>query len=276
MKDTGTGPSLVRASAVFNAGAQLESVPTRTTFKAFGNQTITPIGTCKFTMVFENRTLTVPAYVFADDKSNYDIIIGNSFSNKRSANINFDGLSYSLLADDGFLINIPGSMGETRFNSSDLQFEVICTRNHYINPMSVNQISVFFREVGETKQYYFQDAVQFFIEANTEKDNLLRVASTLCIAYQDNETLLEVVNATASTLLLKRGRITGNAFIASEELSHIPSINNIEIAKSFISRNATQEDFETEDDSLPPLISDASDWSEESILEQDIGIDEQT
>ena len=68
MKDTGTGPSLERASAVFNAGAQLESVPTRTTFKAFGNQTITPIGTCKFTKVFENRTLTVPAYVFADDK----------------------------------------------------------------------------------------------------------------------------------------------------------------------------------------------------------------
>ena len=101
-------------------------------------------------MVFENRTLTVPAYVFADDKSNYDIIIiiGNSFSNKRSANINF-----------GF---------------------------------------------------------------------------------------------------------------ASEDLSHIPSINNIEIAKSFISRNATQEDFETEDDSLPPLISDASDWTEESMLEQDL------
>ena len=115
-------------------------------------------------------------------------------------------------------------MGETRFNSSDLQFEVVCTRNHYINPMSVNQISVFFREVGETKQYYFQDAVQFFIEANTEKDNLLRVASTLCIACQDNETLLEVVNATASALLLKRGRIMGKPFIASEELSRIPSI----------------------------------------------------
>ena len=127
MKDTGTGPSLVRASAVLNAGAQLEPVSTRTTFKAFGNQRIAPIGTCKFTMVFENRTITVPAYVFPDDKSNYDIIIGNSFSNKRSANINFDGLSYSLLADDGFLINIPGSMGETRFNSSDLQFEVVCT-----------------------------------------------------------------------------------------------------------------------------------------------------
>ena len=167
-------------------------------------------------------------------------------------------------------------MGETRFNSSDLQFEVVCTRNHYINPMSVNQISVFFREVGETKQYYFQDAVQFFIEANTEKDNLLRVASTLCIAYQDNETVLEVVNATASALLLKRGRIMGKAFIASEELSHIPSINNIEIAKSFISRNATQEDFETDDDSLPPLISDVSDWSEESMLEQHLGLEEQT
>ena len=108
--------------------------------------------------------------------------------------------------------------------------------------MSVNQISVFFREVGETNHYYFQVAVQFFIEANAEKDNLLRVASTLCIAYQDNETLIEVVNATASALLLKRGRIMGKAFIASEELSHIPSINNIEIAKSFISRNATQED----------------------------------
>ena len=89
-------------------------------------------------MVFENRTITVPAYVFADDKSNYDIIIGNSFSNKRSANINFNGLSYSLLADDGFLINIPGSMGKTRFNSSDLQFEVVCTENQYINPMSMN------------------------------------------------------------------------------------------------------------------------------------------
>ena len=68
----------------------------------------------------------------------------------------------------------------------------------------------------------------------------------------------------------------GKAFIASEELSHIPSINNIQIAKSFTSRNATQEDFETEDDSLPPLISDVSDWSEESMLEQDLGIEEQT
>ena len=33
----GTGPSLVRASAVFNARAQFESVPTRTTFKDFRN-----------------------------------------------------------------------------------------------------------------------------------------------------------------------------------------------------------------------------------------------
>ena len=98
----------------------------------------------------------------------------------------------------------------------------------------------------------------------------------MCIAYQDNETLLEVVNATASALLLKRGRIMGKAFIASKELSHIPSINNIEIAKSFISRNATQEDFETDDDSLPPLISDVSDWSEENMLEQDFEIEEQT
>ena len=132
--------------------------------------------------------------------------------------------------------------------------------------------------MGETKQYYFQDALQFFIEANTEKDNLLRVASTLCIAYQDNETLLEIENATASAFLLKSGRIMGKAFIASKELSHIPSINNIEfeIAKSFISRNATQEDFETEDNTLPPLISDISDWSEESMLEQDLGIEEQT
>ena len=86
--------------------------------------------------------------------------------------------------------------------------------------------------------------MQFFVEANTEKDNLLRVASTLCIAYQDNETFLEVVNATASALLLKRGRIMGKAFISSKELSHIPPINNIEIAKSFISRNAIQEDLE--------------------------------
>ena len=59
----------------------------------------------------------------------------------------------------------------------------------------------------------------------------------------------------------------GKAFIASEELSHIPSINNMQITKSFISRNATQEDFETEGD---------SDWSEESMLEQDLGIEEQT
>ena len=120
--------------------------------------------------------------------------------------------------------------------------------------------------------------MQFFIEENAEKENLLRVASTLCIAYQDNETLIEVVNATASALLLKRGRIMGKAFIASEELSHIPSMNNIEIAKSFFSRNATQEleDSETEDDSLPPLISDASDWSEENMLEQDLGIEEHT
>ena len=55
-------------------------------------------------MVFENRTITVPASAFPADKSNYDIILGNAFTKKRSANINFDGLSYSLLADDGFLI----------------------------------------------------------------------------------------------------------------------------------------------------------------------------
>ena len=75
-------------------------------------------------------------------------------------------------------------MGETRFNSSDLQFEVVCIRKHYINAMSVNQISVFFREVGETNQYYFQDAVQFFIESNAEKDNLL----TVLIGVFDNTT----------------------------------------------------------------------------------------
>ena len=60
----------------------------------------------------------------------------------------------------------------------------------------------------------------------------------------------------------------GVAFTASEELSHIPSINNIEIARSFILRNARQEDFEYGGDSLPPLIPDSSDLSDEDISEQ--------
>ena len=96
--------------------------------------------------------------------------------------------------------------------------------------------------------------MQSFIEVRTEKDKLLRVASILCIAYQDNKILLEVVNATASSLLLKRGKVMGKAFITSNELSHIPSINDIEITRSFILRDATQDDFKTKDDSLPPLI----------------------
>ena len=65
---------------------------------------------------------------------------------------------------------------------------------------SINQVSIFFRAADKTEQYYFQDVVRFFIKANAEIDNILNVASTLCIAYQDNEFLLEVVNGTASSL----------------------------------------------------------------------------
>ena len=61
MKDSGTGPRLVRASAVLNAQAQMESVPQKTVLKAFRNQQITPMGICKFTTIFENRTITANA-----------------------------------------------------------------------------------------------------------------------------------------------------------------------------------------------------------------------
>ena len=144
----------------------MESVPQRTVFNAFGNQQITPMGVCKFTTVFENRTITINAYVFSDNKSNYDLIIGNAFSRKRSANINFDGLAYSILADDGHLITIPGSIGKTRLNISDLQFHLVCSKKHFINPMSVHQISVILKKVGDETQYYFDNPIQFYVEAN--------------------------------------------------------------------------------------------------------------
>ena len=71
---------------------------------------------------------------------------------------------------------------------------------------------------------------------------------------QNNELLLETVNASATPLLLKQGKIMGKAFIASEALSHIPAIHNMQINRSFISGDAAIQDPDSDKDSLPPLL----------------------
>ena len=147
---------------------------------------------------FQNRTY----YDFSDDKSNCDLIIGNAFS----TNINFDGFAYSILADDGHLITTPGAIGETRLNTSDLQFHLVCSKNHFINLMSVHQISVILKEIADETQYSFDDPVQFYVEAHEQNGSVLRIASTLCVYHKNNELLLETVNASATPLLATQTR----------------------------------------------------------------------
>ena len=119
--------------------------------------------------------------------------------------------------------------------------------------MSVHQISVILKEVRDETQYYFNNPIKFYIEANEQDDSILRIASTLCVAHKNNELLLETVNASATPIILKQGKIMGKAFIASETLSHIPAIHNIEI-RSFISGDAAIQDPDSDKDSLLPLL----------------------
>ena len=64
--------------------------------------------------------------------------------------------------------------------------------------MSVHQISVILKKVGNETQYYFDNPIQFYVEANEQDDSILRIASTLCTAHKNNELLLETVNASAA------------------------------------------------------------------------------
>ena len=59
----------------------------------------------------------------------------------------------------------------------------------------------------------------------------------------------------------------GKAFIASETLSHIPAIYNIEIHRSFISGDTAIQDPDSDEDSLPPLLSQSDEDTEDKDMQ---------
>ena len=59
----------------------------------------------------------------------------------------------------------------------------------------------------------------------------------------------------------------GKAFIASETLSHIPAIHNIEINRSFISGNAAIPESDSDKDCLAPLLSQSDEDTEDEDMQ---------
>ncbi|CAM9976745.1 unnamed protein product, partial [Heterosigma akashiwo] len=122
MIDTGAALSIADETAVKQMGIQIlpfteENRPIPITIAT--KQPVMPVGYARIPLLWGSTRMTVLCRVFNTISSG--VIIGNNGLGERKAVIDYKQLSVILKADDGSIISIPVSIGETdrQFNWPD-------------------------------------------------------------------------------------------------------------------------------------------------------------